>query len=48
LSSLQYDLLLDDVTSTFFEGERGTARWRNADKAATNDRTASKSASRWW
>ena len=50
LFDLEYDLLLYDVTSTYFEGQapaRATTL-RNAAIRATAGPTACKSASAWW
>ena len=49
LFAIEYDLLLYDVTSTYFEGQAARqSRWPNAAIRATIGRTASKSASAWW
>ena len=48
LFSLEYDLLLYDITSTYFEGQAaGQSLWRNAVILATNAVTANKSALGW-
>ena len=49
LFALDYDLLLYDVTSTYFEGlGGGQSLRRSAATVAIIGRTASRCASRWW
>ena len=47
LFELDYDLLLYDVTSTYFEGEAEPTRWPSAAIAAITGPTASRSVSPW-
>jgi hypothetical protein len=47
LFGLDYELLLYDVTSTYFEGRPRATRWPSAATAATTVQTASKCASGW-
>ena len=48
LFAIEYDLLLYDVTSTYFEGQAAGNPWPNAATRAIIGRTASRSASAWW
>jgi len=48
LFGLDYDLLLYDVTSTYFEGVADPATSPSAATAAIIGRTACRSTSRWW
>ena len=47
LFKLEYDLLLYDVTSTFFEG-RPTSRWLSEATRVISAATASRCVSDWW
>ena len=49
LFAIDNEVLLYDVTSTYFEGEAaGEPRWPSAATAAITGPTASRSASPWW
>ena len=48
LFDLQYDLLLYDITSTYFEGQCAAHRWRNAVIRGTAARRVRRCASDWW
>ncbi|MFN8626829.1 MAG: DUF4277 domain-containing protein [Candidatus Binatia bacterium] len=48
LFAIDYDLLLYDVTSTYFEGWRRATRWPGVGIAAINAPTVCRSVSRWW
>ena len=48
LFDLEYDLLLYDVTSTYFEGQCAATVWRNGATRVTVARIACKFASAWW
>ena len=48
LFDLEYDLLLYDVTSTYFEGQCDSNAWPSAATRGITVLTASRCASPWW